>query len=206
MFDLDLFVLVQYPIFIWKFQELDYLCLADFLQQFHGSEGNFRLEYCSSQSTCSVIPLSFSFKEETSPRSSSISFFCSSHSFSNSSNLSDINFIDSLRLANCFSPLIWLLLLESANLCISLSSFSKFRKQLSKIFTQSFDFRLYSKTSPGDLGVFNLDTLALSDGLPSLCYLTSSSVFELLLKSLFLLLKNFVISISDNSYYLNNVF
>ena len=127
----------------------------------------FRLKYCSSRSTCSVILLSFSFKEETSPRSSSITFFYFCFSFPNSSNLSDINFIDLLRSADSFSPLIWLLLLESANLCISLSSFSKFRKQLSKIFTQSSDFRLSSKTSPGYL-----------DGLPSLCYLASSSVLN----------------------------
>ena len=167
----------------------------------------FRQEYCSCRSSCSVKPLSFSFKEETEPRSSSITFFCSCLYFSNSSNLSDIKFIDSLRSANCFSPLIWsLLLLESTNLWISFTSFSKFRKQLSNIFTQSSDFRLSSKTSPGDFGVSNIDTLGLSDGLPSLCLLASSSVFELLLKSLFLLLKNVVISIFDNSYYLNTTF
>ena len=104
-----------------------------------------RLEYCSYRSTCSVIPLSFSFKEETSPRSSSITFFYFCFSFPNSSNLSDINFIDLLRSADSFSPLIWLLLLESANLRISFTSFSIFRKQLIKIFTQSSYFRLPTK-------------------------------------------------------------
>ena len=104
----------------------------------------FRLEYCSSRSTCSVKSLSFSFKEETSPRSSSITFSCYCLS-SNLPNLSDINFIDSLRSADCFSPLTWLSLLESANLWISFTSFSEFRKQLSKIVTQSSDFRLSSK-------------------------------------------------------------
>ena len=115
-------------------------------------------------------------------------------------------FIDSLRSANCFWPLIWLLLLKSANFRISSTSFSKFRKQLSKIFTQSADFRLSSKTFPGTFGVSNIDTLRISDGLSSHFLLASSSVFELLLKSLFLKLKSFVISIFDNSYYLNTNF
>ena len=163
----------------------------------------FRLEYCSCQPTYSVIPLSSSFKEESSSRSSSITFFCSCLSLSNSSNLSDIDFIDSLRSAYCFSPLHRLLLLESAKLWTFFTFFSKFRKQFSKIFTQSSDSRLSSKTSPSVLSVSNMDTLGLSDELSSLCHLASSSVFKLFLKSLFLLLKKFFTSIFDNSYYLN---
>ena len=89
--------------------------------------------------------------------------FCSCLTFSN---LFDINFIDSRRFANCFLLLIYLLLLESANLWISLTSLSKFLKQLNKIITQSSDLRLSLKTSPSVLGVSNNDTSRFS----SLCH------------------------------------
>ena len=98
---------------------------------------------------------------------SSITFFYFCLSFSNSSKLSDINFTDWLKSANSFSPLIWLLLLESANLWAYFTSFSKFLKQLSKGFKQSSNLRLPSKISPGVLGVSISDTLGISDGLSS---------------------------------------
>ena len=116
--------------------------------------------------------------------------FCSFFSFSNSSNLFNINFIDPLRLGNCFSSLIWLLL-ESADLWISFTSFSKFPKQFNKIFTQSSDLKLSSKISPGLSGVSKSGT----SGLSSLCLLASSSVFEY-----------FLTSISYSSFYLNTNF
>ena len=104
-----------------------------------------RLEYCSCQFNCSVIQSSFSFKVKTSPLSSSTTFSCSCLSFSNGSNLFDINFIKLLISTNWFSSfLIWFVLLKNRNLWLSFTSFTKFLKQFTK-FLYIFRFETFFK-------------------------------------------------------------
>ena len=106
------------------------------------------------------------------------SFLC----FSNSSDLLEIKWTESLRSWSCFFLVMWFSWFDSARECSSFTSFSKLVGQFIITWTRSSDFRLSSSMSPGDVGFSKQDT----SGLCSCCL--SSSALDWSLKSLFLFL------------------
>ena len=109
----------------------------------------FCLEYCFCFPPCSERLLTLSVNSVTCVWSFIISSSLAFRSFSYSSNLSDISCTESVKSNSCFSPLIWLAVVSLEETDISLILDFRFFRQLNKIATQSWEFKLLLKISSG---------------------------------------------------------